>query len=1081
MIKQILLEGFNKNITGSMRIKGERVYNNDLIKDIKINVNDGCINIKSCVVSESLFSEYTCNIEIDNITKELIGTHCSCADFEKNEFKKDNYCCKHIVASFYKFLKESDKDSELKKSLIVKQTEENTKKEINEDSVSLLSELLDDPLKKEVKFHVILNKNNWSSNLMAEFKIGIKDKSDKMYIIRDINSFLLCMYNNVPVKFSKNFEFNLKQYKLSLLDKRLIKFMFNIRKMADNDRSFKRSQDKLIDGKFMCIPDYMVKEFLHIIKKNRFFLGDGFFYRVMESEIIEKDIPLPFLLDSNKNEIFLQAENGMPMSLTLNEDVFLFRTSVYIPSLEQCERLSPYLKIFNTTNVVSFPKKYEDKILKELIPSLTKTTDSLSLGKVMSKNVVFAEPKFSFYFNRDREIMLTFKVNYGGCEFNYFEEYKDKIIYRDNNKENEVLVIIRSLNFESADNMFYFLGNDDEAFNLFRYDINKLQNYGEVYYSENFKGIKKLSKSQFKGTVEPGKYNYFEFKFALGDIDENETSAILRAFRDNVKYFKLKNGEFLDLNDSSIKDMLILLDNIADDDILENTVSINLNKGIYLEDYLEENNMRYIKNRGELKKLRKKINSIEGKVFEVPSNLNGELREYQKCGYNWFKTLDYLGFGGILGDEMGLGKTIQTIAFILSKPQCKTLIVAPTSLIYNWKNEFAKFAPDVQVSIGCGTPEERKELLLNTQNYDVYITTYNLLKRDIENFTIKFDYMFIDEAQNIKNPSSQNSIAVKSIEASRKFALSGTPLENSLMELWSIFDFIMPNYLYDEKHFYLRYYRRLQEGPEILKELNRLIKPFILRRYKKNVINELPDKIEKRLSIPLNNEHRKVYETYSQYVKDLVAKKVEASEFNKSRIEILSYITKLRELCLDPSVVMENYKGESSKIECLLELLNNSIDEGHKILVFSQFTSILKNIGRALKKNNIDFAYLDGNISSKDRIKLVEDFNSGCTHVFLISLKAGGTGLNLTSADIVIHFDPWWNPAVEDQATDRAHRIGQKNIVEVIKLVCEGTIEEKIINLQDSKRKLTANILGDELSSSNITSLSRDDILSLFT
>ena len=430
---------------------------------------------------------------------------------------------------------------------------------------------------------------------------------------------------------------------------------------------------------------------------------------------------------------------------------------------------------------------------------------------------------------------------------------------------------------------------------------------------------------------------------------------------------------------------------------------------------------------------------------------------------------------------MGLGKTLQTITLLLSKPESKSLIVAPTSLIYNWKNEFDKFAPSMKDLLCNGTPEERIKELKNYTEYDVIITTYNLLRRDLEYYDMTFDYFIIDEAQNIKNPSSLSAKSVKDIKSKTRFALTGTPIENSLMELWSIFDFVMPGYLYDEKKFTTRYFRRLEEGPEILEELNRMVKPFILRRYKKNVIKELPDKIEKRLLVPMSDEQKVVYETYSNYAKDLIEQKVENNEFSKSRIEILSYITKLRQICLDPSVTMENYLGGSGKIDALMELLEQSSSEGHKILVFSQFTSVLKNIAKILKEQNYKYSYLDGSISSSERMKMVEEFNEGDNSVFLISLKAGGTGLNLTSADVVIHFDPWWNPAVEDQATDRAHRIGQKNVVEVIKLIASGTIEEKIVELQDTKRELINSVLGDDLSSGTfINTLQEQDILNLF-
>jgi len=557
---------------------------------------------------------------------------------------------------------------------------------------------------------------------------------------------------------------------------------------------------------------------------------------------------------------------------------------------------------------------------------------------------------------------------------------------------------------------------------------------------------------------------------------KKKISKILRSFRDNLKYYKLENGEFLDLEDAELKESLTLIDNLLlEDELKNNLIQVPMNKGAYLEDYLEEKGLRFIESCDEIKDIKGKLKNIKDKSFQPPYGLQAKLREYQKDGYNWFRTLDYLGFGGILGDEMGLGKTLQAITLLLSKPNSKTLIIAPTSLIYNWKNEFEKFAPSMKIGISNGIKEEREALIKNYTDYDVILTTYNLLRRDLEIYDMEFDYCILDEAQNIKNQASLSAKSVKEIKSRVRFALTGTPIENSLMELWSIFDFIMPGYLYNEKKFVTRYHRRLEEGPEILEELNRLVKPFILRRYKKNVIKELPDKIEKRLLVPLSDEQKVVYETYANYVKDLIQKKVEDFEFSKSKIEILSYITKLRQICLDPSVTMDNYLGTSGKIDALIELLEQSIEEGHKILVFSQFTSVLKNIGKILKEKHFLFSYLDGKVSSLNRMKMVDEFNNGENTVFLVSLKAGGTGLNLTSADIVIHFDPWWNPAVEDQATDRAHRIGQQNVVEVIKLISSGTIEEKIVELQDSKRELINKILGDDLSVGSFINTLKED------
>jgi SNF2 family DNA or RNA helicase len=1083
LIKQILLEGFNKNITNSALMKGQRILKNDLLRELNVDVSKDYIKINSIVVSESLLSEYSGKLEFDNMTKEVIGTHCSCLDFEKNEFTKDNYCCKHLIATFYSFLKNMDDDENLRNKIAKNANLKNNKSKLKEDTNDdLLSLLIGDSAKEKLKFEITINKNNWSSKLQVELKIGLKNKSNKMYIVKDINQFLISHYNKVPIKYGKEFIFDMKKQCFSYEDKRLIKFLYNIKNMVEHDRNFRRYQDKLIEGKTLTIPDMMFKEFLSIIKKSRVFLGDGFFYRILETEIIEGDLPISFALTSKKDSILLAATDGIPEILTQNEDVFLYGTSIYIPSIEQCERLSPYLKIFNGTPKVSFNKNKEDRILKELIPAIQKVSKDLTLSKDIRDKIIIGPVNFSFYFDKDKEISLLFKVSYEGHEFNYFEEYKDKIIYRDTQKEHEVLGVLKSLGFEEINERLYFLRDDEYAFKFFKYEIEKLQRYGEVFYSERFRGIKDIKKSDFKGEVRKGKFNYFEFEFKLSDISKEETSKILRSFRDNLKYYKLENGEFLDLEEAALKEVLVLMDNLLlEEELNNNLIEVPMNKGAYFEDYLEEKGLRFIESCEEIKELKDKLKNIKNKVFQPPYGFQAKLREYQKDGYNWFRTLDYLGFGGILGDEMGLGKTLQTITLLLSKPNSKTLIVAPTSLIYNWKNEFNKFAPSIKIAISNGNKEEREKLIENYKEYDVILTTYNLLRRDLELYSMEFDYCILDEAQNIKNQSSLSAKSVKDIKSKIRFALTGTPIENSLMELWSIFDFIMPGYLYNEKKFITRYHRRLEEGPEILEELNRLVKPFILRRYKKDVIKELPDKIEKRLLVPLSGEQKVVYETYANYAKDLIQKEVEDFEFSKSKIEILSYITKLRQICLDPSVTMDNYVGASGKIEALIELLEQSIEEGHKILVFSQFTSVLKNIGKILKEKQFLYSYLDGAVSSLNRMNMVNEFNNGENAVFLVSLKAGGTGLNLTSADIVIHFDPWWNPAVEDQATDRAHRIGQKNVVEVIKLIASGTIEEKILELQDSKREIINKVLGDDLSvGSFINTLREDEILNLF-
>ena len=426
--------------------------------------------------------------------------------------------------------------------------------------------------------------------------------------------------------------------------------------------------------------------------------------------------------------------------------------------------------------------------------------------------------------------------------------------------------------------------------------------------------------------------------------------------------------------------------------------------------------------------------------------------------------------GGILADEMGLGKTVQTISFLLSKKDKMSIVINPTALIYNWKAEFEKFANDLNIGIVHGNKIEREKVLSNINNYDVILTTYGTYKNDIDKYeNINFDYCIIDEAQNIKNPDSIITKNIKNINAKVKFALTGTPIENNLLELWSIFDFIMPGYLYNKSKFKNIF---INNDKNVI-ELKKLIKPFILRRSKKEVIKELPDKIEQDFIIELDKEHRRVYNGYVRLVKSKIL------DNSQNNIEVLSYITKLRQLCLAPEFMVKEYAGKNSKIDVLLNILKDENDK--KILVFSQFTKVLGLIGDRLKEQKISYSYLDGKTNAKDRVKLVNEFNNNDNKVFLISLKAGGTGLNLTSASVVIHFDPWWNPAVQDQASDRAHRIGQKNVVNVIKLIAKGTIEERVVNLQRNKKELINDIMDPTLSdSSKLKKLSKDELIELF-
>ena len=569
--------------------------------------------------------------------------------------------------------------------------------------------------------------------------------------------------------------------------------------------------------------------------------------------------------------------------------------------------------------------------------------------------------------------------------------------------------------------------------------------------------------------ISQSRNGYMSMKLNIEGVDSNEYRELFSSYKNNNRLYRMKNGAYLDLKDNDLEQAFKLIDilNIYND---FDNMKIPNNKAIYLEKLIEDEDLSFVNGSKYVSNVIKKFDKVKSKNYEIPKDLNATLRDYQVSGFEFFKTLSDYQFGGILADEMGLGKTIQTIAFLLSNKDKKSIVITPTALIYNWKNELEKFAPTLKVGLLHAAKSERGKILDNIDNYDVILTTYTTYKNDIDKYkNINFDYCIIDEAQNIKNPDAIITKAIKNVNAKVKFALTGTPIENNLMELWSIFDFIMPGYLYNKSKFKSIF---VNNDKNII-ELKNLIKPFILRRTKKEVITELPDKIEQKIIIDLEKEHKRAYKGYV----NLITRKIK--ENNQDNITVFSYLTKLRQLCLSPELMVKNYQGKNSKLDVLINIINDSSDE--KILVFSQFTKVLEVIGKRLNEENISYSYLDGKTSAKDRVKLVEEFNTNNNKVFLISLKAGGTGLNLTSANIVVHFDPWWNPAVEDQASDRAHRIGKKNVVNVIKLIAKGTAEERVINLQETKKELIEDVINGNLdNSSTLKNLSKDDIIDLF-
>lgn len=647
------------------------------------------------------------------------------------------------------------------------------------------------------------------------------------------------------------------------------------------------------------------------------------------------------------------------------------------------------------------------------------------------------------------------------CYNGFYDKRKNPFCDRDAEKKVERLFLKYFPEISDDDHTKFFVSGNEGMVKLLAGGIAELKSEADVLVSEGFKSLKLRPAATPAIGIRPSG-NLLELEITAEGYTINELAEMVRLYRKGTKYHRFSDGSFAVLGDpfSELKDISDNL-GISDKNLANGIFTVPKFRMLYLDSLKKTCENIRIDRSSEFKKAVREYGSLleDQETFSVPDSLESVLREYQKYGFRWMKTIAGYGFGGILADDMGLGKTLQSITLIQSELENSTdkklfIIVCPASLTLNWESEFKKFAPIVKTAVLNGTAAERDAILENAEKYDVLITSYNLLIRDISKYqNMCFDMEFIDEAQNIKNQNTQAAKAVKAINSEIRFALTGTPVENSLSELWSIFDFIMPDYL----HTYT-YFRKNFEAPITAKkdkkavcELQKLISPFVLRRMKKDVLKELPEKTETIMYAVMEEEQSRLYSAHAAEIKKTVMKGFSEPQ---DRIKILSMLTRLRQICCDPNLVYNNYEGASAKLEQCMMLTGNCIRNGHKILLFSQFTSMLDIIAKRFDEEGISYYVLTGKTRPQDRIKLVNRFNSDSTNVFLISLKAGGTGLNLTGADIVIHYDPWWNSSSENQASDRAYRIGQKNTVQIYKLITDRTIEEKITELQKKKAEL---------------------------
>jgi SNF2 family DNA or RNA helicase len=811
---------------------------------------------------------------------------------------------------------------------------------------------------------------------------------------------------------------------------------------------------------------------------------------------------------------------------------------------ESSERVEMLLRNTGGRLDLVIGRNYLGTFYHDVLPKLRDIADIREEHTERLKGLIPPKPAFTAYLDYERPLLMcTAEAAYGKEIYPIADaieaqaEEKELIpAYRDAGAElaycNELARYFN--NYDRAVHVLYSEKDEDRLFQLLDHGIDELLDYGEVRMTEQFRNLGIRRRLPMKVGVNVGN-NLLDLTVSSEDLTEDEIYQILYMYRRKKKYVRLKDGSFfkLEQNDTvdELNEMLEALQ-IPLKEFVKGKMELPAYRALYLDKMLEQTEDLYAVRDRKFKQLIKEFKTVEDSDFEVPDSLAKTLRKYQKEGYRWLRILDRYGFGGILADEMGLGKTLQVITALLatkleseqeelsaaeterlktslknsrtekteelSSPDPKaektaeldstepelpgvSLIISPASLIYNWEEELHRFAPELKTLVVAGTAAERKSMLADYRDYDVLVTSYDLLKRDIASYDgMSFRYEVIDEAQYIKNPGTAAAKAVKLIRAKTRYALTGTPIENRLSELWSIFDYLMPGFLYRYEEFHSTFEQPIVNGDEKAGEqLKRMVAPFILRRLKKDVLKDLPDKLEEIRYVQMGKEQQKIYDAEVLRMKKDLSKQTD-EDFRKGKLQILAAITRIRQICCDPSLCCEGYRGESAKKEAVMDLIHTLIDEGHRALLFSQFTSMLALIREELVREKIPFYEITGATRKEERTRLVREFNENSeVPVFLISLKAGGTGLNLTGADVVIHYDPWWNTSAEDQATDRAHRIGQKRVVTVYKMIIRNSIEDRILEMQAMKRDLADQILnGDALSSSTIT---REDLMQILS
>jgi SNF2 family DNA or RNA helicase len=1069
--------------------KGNTLYTNKKVESFysREREGEGISTIKAKVEGKDQ-ELYEVELTVNEAEDKFTDYRCTCED---SLIYKG--MCSHCVAAALHYWKESLLQERKRKDIIAQAPEHAQKEQGPRASSPEISSLIYQYSMKDkaryfqpsVAGKVVLEPvlKLYARKWRMSFRIGI----DYKYALKDLRAFLRAVEKGEKAAYGKKLSFIHERSSFTPLSQVYLSFLERAVRDRDElepkDNYYSRPHYQPMER--LTLTEREMAEFLLLSKESgvKVYEEGG---NYSELKVMEGDPPLTVELFAEEEGCRLLLPklqmfvSGNTMLVRIGGLVYCC-TEAFGEDMKELCRYAEWEK--NTELVVA--QKDMSAFSSTLYPILQEHVYVKLHGDISA--YIPEKARIKIYLDQGKDsLTCRLESEYGEKSFNLLGTFAVEDMYRDIARESRALYTARAYFDNTGDKKVLTLprNRDDRIYQLLSTGIEQLRHVGEVYISENFKklSIRRAPKVSVGITLSGDLLN---LTLSSDKLPFQELEALLESYRQRKKYFRLKDGDFLRLEDNSVGALAELMEglSVTPEALGEGMCSIPRYRAFYLDQVLKGSREGIEVQRDQsFKSMIRNMKSADDSDYEVPLGLRGILRNYQKVGYRWLCTLESMGFGGILADDMGLGKTVQMIAFLSAKYESHedrkpALIVCPASLVYNWEGELERFAPHLRKQVLAGTSGERNEIYGRYTEYQILITSYDILKRDREVYeSMEFYCEVLDEAQYIKNHMTQAARAAKSIHARTKFALTGTPIENRLSELWSIFDYLMPGLLGKYAAFQKEYELPIvnQEDEIAARRLQRMIKPFVLRRLKQDVLKELPDKVENVVYSRLRGEQKKLY---TANVQKLLEQLGASAGERDNKFQVLAQLTRLRQLCCDPGLVYEDYKGESAKLDTCMELVDNAIEGGHKVLIFSQFTSMLEILRKRLKKKKIEYHILTGSTKKEERAELVKQFNEDEVPVFLISLKAGGTGLNLTAATIVIHFDPWWNIAAQNQATDRTHRIGQEDTVTVFKLIAKDTVEEKILKLQEDKKLLSDHIISEH--GVSVAAMSREELLGL--